>query len=174
MAISLFLYFMLLSPLHALNSEPRAFWELLLGESQTYGEGAGGFGVRLTFPASENFFIGFTLDGILHDSGLSGSTGHLGLSIDYRVFEDSGLFFSGNYGMASFTESDSNVSSAQGNFYDLGLHYQSSEYVDFGVMYRSTDFVKDDLVLQEEEIYFVLSIAFTPEMFQFFYFLTRD
>lgn len=146
----------------ALDAEPRSFFELFVGENHATYEGMGGIGYRLTLPATEDFFIGFHLGAVMYDSGMSGTSANIGLAIDYQLFDD--FFLSGNYGWDAYSNADSNITDATGKHYDLGVHYQFSQYVDMGIMYRNTDWISStNMTRTEEEVFFVLSFQLTLE-----------
>lgn len=168
----------LLAPLSAADMEPRAFYNIIFGTSQTYAnDDIFGLGMRMTFPATEDIYLGFTADATLINSGDNGYTSHLALSLDYALSD--ALYLSGDYGWAwgfnntgyiNGTNTYSDYAAARGNYNTVGLHYQFSEYVDVGVMYRTTNFVilSTEANLLEEEILYTLNFAITPQTWVFF------
>ncbi len=168
----------LLAPLSAAEMEPRAFYNIIFGQSETYAnDDIFGLGMRMTFPATESFFIGFTADVSLINSGDNGYTSHLALSADYELTDS--LFLSGDYGWAwgynntgdiNGTNTYSEYAGAKGNYHTVGLHYQFSEWVDVGVMYRTTNFVilSTQATLLEEELLYTLNFAISPQTWIFF------
>ena len=178
----LLLSILLFSPLlHA--EEPRAFYEFM------YSEGTGvnaddnlssyGIGARFTFPASDNFFLGFKGDITATNQEDNGVITHLAFSTDIRLFND--LYLTGDIGRAwgytSRTENNVTYSehSAQGRYHTAGLRYQFSDYVEVAVLYRNTLFTSLDTIStnRNEEILFSLNFAITEESLEFFHFLAH-
>ena len=142
-------------------------FQIMGGTSQNYADtDLFGFGMRIAFPAvGENVYLGLMADVQLFSSGES--TAHLGFAMNIRIADE--LFLTGSYGWAAgYADNNSTSSDVTGNFYDVGLQYQLSEYIGFGVFYRDTAFSTSIGTLNEQEIHYSFNIAMTRETWMFF------
>lgn len=175
---------LLLTPLLQAE-EPRAFYEFM------YSEGSGvsaddnlttfGLGARFTFPASDDFFLGFKGDITSTNQGDNGLITHLAFSADLRLNGD--LYLTGDIGHAwgynSVEDTENNVTTttlnSDGEYHTAGLRYQFSDYVEAAILYRNTLFssVGTLQTFRNEEILFSLNFAITEESFRFFHFLAH-
>jgi len=143
-------------------------FQIMGGSSQNYTDvSTFGFGMRVAFPAvGENLYLGLMADAQIFTDGAS--TGHIGLAMNVRIVDE--LFITASYGWAAgYGDINSTSADATGNFYDVGLQYQLSQYVGFGLFYRDTSFTTvSGATVNEQEIHYSFNLAMTRETWMFF------
>lgn len=167
------------------EEDPRAFYELIYGESIYADNNTSsiGLGLRFTYPVSDDFYLGYKGEvGFTSDS--TGYFGRLALSADARLNGE--LFLTGDAGYTwgydnvvdengtSLGYSDSPQS--RGPFYTAGLRYMVNEYVEIAALYRNTYMtpLASYTPVRSEEMLICLNFAITPESLQLFLWLRDD
>ena len=168
------------------QDEPRAFYELLYGEHAYQADSntsSLGFGLRFTYPASSNFYLGYKGEVGFTDSS-AGYFGRLAFAADIRLSGD--LFLTGDYGYNWGYDNvvDENGTSigysatpqSAGPYHTLGLRYMFSDFFELAIVYRKTAVrpFESYAPTEIEEVIYSFNFAITEASLHFFAFMFSD